>query len=590
MTSTQIIFVLLASICLLVHARDEASFQLLGTEFGSTPNGWVDASRKITDGGFKDISSGKAVPIDANGYPMSDCSVVIWDQRPAFAWAPPEDDPKSFAADIGGIYNFVAKGKFDLTVSQGSPKISNLKFDSTTWTTTAQITVPHNTYAPPPGLDHLLVLEFKNTQRNASAPMNSGFSSLKIIQPGYDVNTDQVITDWVMSALAPFDHLRFMGATGTNYQTGYYGDKGHHIFGWEDRCMPSDAYFPYSSLRPGCHGMPWEDVVGVANTAKKDIWINIPVTASGGCTSDDMSLWKDTDSYLNAIDKTSYLYKLALFLKNGNEFTNNKGLDSIRNIYIEHSNEVWNFGFSQYIWNKLAAEDEVKRIPNNPLASGCTDATKCAEIWARRRHAKCVVQIGQYFADVFGDSSLISKIRPVYAEWTIFPQHYNDTLAWVQQTYGPVNKVIWGMAQTHYFGDPDPKTPPNKSVQEIVKAYAQGSIGDSKDTIANVAIAKSYGITLNSYEAGPGMKVGDTYNIGNVIAANRDPGMTAVIVDDITKNYWDLGGAIYNYFSLSGSYSRYGCWGATNDLHHNLTTAKFKALCQVAGTGKCPWM
>ena len=29
-------------------------------------------------------------------------------------------------------------------------------------------------------------------------------------------------------------------------------------------------------------------------------------------------------------------------------------------VYLEHSNEVWNFGFPQYTYNKLAAIDETK--------------------------------------------------------------------------------------------------------------------------------------------------------------------------------------------------------------------------------------
>ena len=88
----------------------------------------------------------------------------------------------------------------------------------------------------------------------------------------------------------------------------------------------------------------------------KDIWINIPVSASGA----------------KVTDTASYVYQLALLLKNGNAFTGNRGLKPNINIYIEHSNEVWNPFFSQYTWNKLAAQDEV--IKAAPFSTREADA------------------------------------------------------------------------------------------------------------------------------------------------------------------------------------------------------------------------
>jgi len=73
-------------------------------------------------------------------------------------------------------------------------------------------------------------------------------------------------------------------------------------------------------------------------------------------------------------------------------------------------------------------------------------------------------------------------------------------------------------------------------------------------------------------------------NIGNRIEATRNPGITPIVYSDIVDNWWNVGGGLYNYFSLSGAYSRYGCWGATDDLN-NINTPKFKAIYQAVQQG-----
>jgi len=368
--------------------------------------------------------------------------------------------------------------------------------------------------------------------------------------------------------LKPFDHLRFMGWLGTNYAAGYYGDQGHHLIQWDQRPLPTDATQQEDTgIRPGKHGISWEYVLLLANEVKKDIWINIPITATGGCNGPE-----------GTIDKTSYLYQVALLFKNGNEFTGNKGLNPDLKIYIENSNEVWNFGFSQYIWNKLAAIDEVNKGKSPLNNDGITDQ----EQWARRRHVKCLVQIGKYFADVFGPGSLNNIIHPIYAHWNIFPDQYNATLSWVKATYGDPSSVIWGVAQSHYFDDN--KAGPHDTIPQILQVLKQSSIDGVVQTKQINQIAKLYNLQQTAYEAGPGTQVGNTVNVGNRIEASRDPAITAIVYSDIVDNWWGIGGGLYNYFALSGAYSRFGCWGATDDLN-NLDTPKFKGIEQAIKQG-----
>src|SRR5208283_406493 len=132
------------------------------------------------------------------------------------------------------------------------------------------------------------------------------------------------------------------------------------------------------------YGLAWEYIVQLANQSGKDAWINIPIAA--------------TDDYIR---------QLALLLK--------KWLKPNIRIYIEHSNEVWNFGFPQYIYNKLAAIDEVKK-GNSPLNN---DGSTNQEVWAHRRHVQRLMEISNIFRSVYGDAAMMTTIRPVYASWTI---------------------------------------------------------------------------------------------------------------------------------------------------------------------------
>ncbi|MFM2387520.1 MAG: hypothetical protein RL660_2277 [Bacteroidota bacterium] len=101
-----------------------------------------------------------------------------------------------------------------------------------------------------------------------------------------------------------FKALRFMDWMHTNNNT---------TVQWSDRKSPS-----YYSQAIG-NGASYELIVALANTCKKDIWINIPHLAND-----------------------SFVVNMAQFFKDN--------LDPGINVYLEYSNEVWNFLFSQTAW------------------------------------------------------------------------------------------------------------------------------------------------------------------------------------------------------------------------------------------------
>jgi len=303
---------------------------LLGTEFSGAPfGGFVDISQRLRRW-VNPANNSQNVAMSAQGWPLADAQTVVFDNRCFPGWNPPCDDPWSWQAPINGSYAFNFTGKATLSAGndpgEKGVSITNVTFDAATWTTAGLINLPA-------GAPDLVEMTFSDTQASASSPQNSGFSNLRIMQPGGDASYTgpRQVDPRLLAALgvgiglkAPlFRHVRYMGETGTNTQPGYYGDAGHHYLSFEDRCLPDDAIVPLGDdVRKGCWGMPWEDVIRITQASGLGAWVNMPVSGT-------VSL---------PVNESDYAYNMALLFKNGDAATGNAGVGSAP-IYIEHSNE-----------------------------------------------------------------------------------------------------------------------------------------------------------------------------------------------------------------------------------------------------------
>jgi hypothetical protein len=507
--------------------------ELDGIGDGSRSMPFVDAAKTLRP--FTRLNGNGAVPVDADGWPTTDCQTVLFDIRPVPAWNPPIDDPDAFQPDWSGTYKLSLVGQAAISTADGGAAIQNSKYDSANNLTTADLVVPKGC--------GLVVLAFHNTVRTNGASSGSGFTRLRVIRPGYPADTTQVFTDEFLRALRPFAVLRFMDWLSSNFNPGYYGDEGHHALEWKNRRLPSDATQQDAG---GKYGVAWEYIVELANATGKDIWINIPIAAS-----DD------------------YVQQLAVFLKSK--------LKPNINLYLEHSNEVWNYGFPQYTYNKLAAVEEAKWNPASTLVS---DETKDEEVMARRRHAARLHDTTDAFASAFGQGSMLSRIRPIYASWFINPDsHFRDVLKWMTDTYGPPTNYLYAIASAAYYNAE--KAAPDASPEAILSAMKR----DSDDNLVRhqklKAIADSYGLKYAQYEVGPDNGGGKTQNVANRIRANRLPGMGDLVKYD-AQRWFSMGGDLYMYFAMPGAYSRYGCWGLSEDIRQ-LDTPKWQAIYQLTG-------
>jgi hypothetical protein len=465
--------------------------------------------------------------VDANGWPTEDARTVAFDMRPAFAWAPPIDDPDKYQIDVSGRYSLSFKGKADIGSGEDPNgfSIENQTFNPTSGETTADVVLPKG--------KALVILQFKNTQ--------GGVRDVHLIRPGYARDTKDVFTKPFLKAVSHFPVLRFMDWLDSNSTNPFFGDK-QNTTEWEDRHLPSDPSFARLGRK---FGAPWEYVVALANQTKKDIWINIPAGASNDYVKQLAKLMKDS---LNANSK----------------------------IYLEYSNEVWNWGFLQATYNRMAAEAEVKAGKSNLNSDG----EASWDVWRRRRHARRTMEIGQIFAAEFGQPSLNTRIRPVMAWWVIAPDQYLDMLAWLDKTFGPPKNYLYAVAGAPYFNVQEAAK--DASVDQLLAAFRKSSDGSVKYRQGMIAAAQKYGLKAFCYEGGADTGGGDPTNVANRIRAERDPRMKNLIVHDLVDNWYALGGDLFMYFTLSSGYSRYGCWGLTDDIT-KLNTPKWLGAMEVLG-------
>ncbi len=514
--------------------------------------------------------SSEHVTFDSTGWPTSDFGVLM-DNRYVFEWFPTATniDPKKYSTNIGGTWKLSFNGIATVTglYDTEDVSVSNQVYTASTNTTTVDVKVGN----PSGGV--FFKLQFTNTKRTAKSAAGTGLTNVRMIRPGYSTSSPPLFTTlWSAAVSDPkWNNYRCMGVLGANnYAVSGAADAYPYLLKWADRTPYAHGLVPTGS-RVGWQGIPWEWVVFIANQTKRDIWISVPVNASGTSTT----------------DTTSYVYQLAYLLKHGDAATGNVGLNANQNIYVEYTNEPWHNGFPQGPWVQQAANDEVSAGHSNLNYDGTTDSYK----WRMRYVARRTLQIGQIFKEVFSDNP--SRIRPVLNNAWVAVSWANtdpDDLKYINNNYGAPSKFLYGMATTAYYA--------NASASDSSIAAVEAGEMDSSDQnkiqyLAQRAITTYYGLHSLVYEGGEGETGNQSLNpiwgpptdpnLPTLFAASRDAGMAGVEEHDLLKNWYPSGGDLYNQFSLVGKYSMYGFWGLSEDLT-NLLTGKWKGVNDVMST------
>ncbi len=150
----------------------------------------------------------------------------------------------------------------------------------------------------------------------AQSDANDPIRNIRLIIPGA-LNTYQTQPfnpDW-LEKLSAFSTVRFMdwGQTNNWGQDDPWSWNDTTLFTWEERSLPDHYTWAYNK------GVPYEIMVQLMNQMDLDGWVCVPHRASD-----------------------EYIQQMAAFFRDN--------LEPERKIYVEYSNEIWNWIFGQTQW------------------------------------------------------------------------------------------------------------------------------------------------------------------------------------------------------------------------------------------------
>ncbi len=471
---------------------------------------FVDAMRTSRKFGAPGTPWDSSSPVDADGCPTGDAGSVIITGLP----------------HMGGVYHLSCVGRTQIVPVASHATVTKTRFDPATGRTSADIAVADDSTQ--------LMLSFRHTQ--------GGVKRVRLIRPGYPADTRQVFTNEFLAALKPFSTLRLMDYLDTN---------DTKVVRWSDRAKPTDAQYTLGK------GGALEDAIALANTAGKDLWINIPDQADDDYVTREARLFKDT-------------------------------LAPGRHVYLEYSNEVWNFAFGQTQRNQQAAEAEAQNpaSPLRTLTGVQWDDAGNKYYWGYKRVPEQLLRISRLWRGVYGAQAYARTVRPVLASQIANPFILKLQVGFLAKTVGPPADSIYGVAGAPYYALSDdtakrPDLTVNQALAELDRAI--DAQGDGERAYARIA-AQS-GVKLLAYEGGTDIRQYEQ-SLDAKLAANRDPRMKDLTVRYL-QAWYENGGDLFMYFNLCGGYSKWGAWGLTDDIV-DLHTPKFEGVRQVLAAPRPP--
>ena len=180
------------------------------------------------------------------------------------------------------------------------------------------------------------------------------------------------------------------------------------IVNWSDR-TPANR-FSYASYdeRPG---VPYEQVIKLANAIHRNLWFNIPVGAMDDFVQNLAELLRDT-------------------------------LDPSLNVYVEYSNELWNPLFAQTATNLANARADPTLTAANDFGRECR---RLPSGWCRFR-TSFVLVLGKHAS---------AQVRPEFGSQAANSYFAQSGLDYINAQFGNPNNFIAGLAIGDYVGDSD---------------------------------------------------------------------------------------------------------------------------------------
>ncbi len=298
---------------------------------------------------------------------------------------------------------------------------------------------------------------------------------------------------------------------------------------WDDRPLP------HMQTQAGESGTALEYMILLANRLRASPWFCMPHKASH-----------------------DYVENFARMVK--------EKLDPSLKVYVEYSNEVWNFQFEQaHYAHRLG------------LGMGLSEDPFEATLFF---YAKRAVEIFQIWMDVFGGTDRLVRVLAAQSgnPWT------SQTILEFENAF----RYADALAIAPYFGSDLGKP---ETQQDVARMSLDGILNHCrtdmkkrhKDVAAHAALAEKYGLDLIAYEGGQHlMGTGGAENNPELtalfVAANRDPEMKTLYLEDL-QGFKRAGGKLFAAFSSMGHYGKWGSWGLLENEDQDLLSApKYNAI------------
>jgi hypothetical protein len=348
---------------------------------------------------------------------------------------------------------------------------------------------------------------------------NNPVKNMRFLMPGCEETYQtQPFNPTFFEKLKPFKTIRFMGFGNTN---------GSPLEHWEERAHVDD--YTYTTAK----GVPYEWMIKLANATNSDAWINVPHKAD-----------------------SSFIEQMAILFRDG--------MNTKLKIYVEYTNEWWNWMFWQAVYLNQNGDQSV--------------------LWPERTapfFARCM----NIWKNIF--ASAPSRIERVFGT-----QHYWPDLGWrVLKTVPPgtfdaVSPAgYWGLN-----GDTLNALGASNTIETVIQNAQQEFIANAiPNWRQHKAMADSFHIRLHYYEGGQSFTpnpFGTTQPYGQVLMdIQTDPRMYDLYRQllDTLQAISSSSSSLFCHFSLSSSKDmRYGCWGALENINqtppYRTTAPKYQAL------------
>ena len=518
---------------------------------------WADAVRQARPHWDTAAHLGDgAATEDSNDWPTEDCSLLVWEGH----------------AYNEGTYALSFNGKATVSVSYGYGTVNGAAssagtYNAATNTTTATVVITDTSAEN-------CSLIFTGTQRTAASATNTGLTNVHLYRPtsegasaSYAAGT--LFTSQTLAMSAKFSVTRFMDLVGANNST---------QANWSDRPLPG-AW----NQSP----MAYEYVVAYGNAANTDIYINLPLSATSAYVSNLANLIRYGSDGVNPYPSAQASPVYAPL---------NAGL----HVYLEYSNEVWNFGFQQAGENyNIVSADQAANNAEWSILNFDGGAAQNLYMGAWRRIAYQAKLISDAFRAVFGDAAMPPNpdavVRPVIefqagngqatggTELQFLDSYFNnsDGVSHVSAPH-PVNYFFWGGGGATYYNSND------DTASTVDALFASGipDTGYAASVQTDTALVKGYGLKRVAYEGGWSVYNGNNgySSTAGTAAALAKFDTRATTAQTTAHTIFEQSGGDLNIFYTSSSWAPTYIWSLTDQIF-NLGTPLFAAVSNIDAAG-----